>query len=214
MATISASPNPGIVGRPIALIGEGFANATEVVVEIAEFGLSSEIVSDAAGNIASDALADHAVVTLTATGNCGNGDTVTLGSRVYTMRTGTATLLPNEIRVGAAATDSLDNIKAAVNGGSNEGVTFGLGTLPHADILAGNKNATTIKFFARVAGTAGNSLASTETLNNMSFGAATLTGGAAAAAKAMAFTPVRPGTYGVSATDGTNSASCRVRVFS
>jgi hypothetical protein len=129
------------------------------------------------------------------------------------MRTGTGTLLPNEIRIGASASATLDNIKAAVNNGAGEGTTYGLGTARHDSVFAGQKTATTIVFFALVAGTAGNSIATTETLTNNSFGGGTLSGGAAAGAKSLVFTPAHAGTYTVRATDGTNSATTTVRVF-
>jgi hypothetical protein len=194
-------------------LGEGFANSTEVIVEIAGAGFKSEIVSSGAGAFSSAGLADHATVTLTSTGNAATSETVTLGTQVYTLRSGTNTLLPNEIRLGAAATDTLDNIKAAVNNAAGEGVTYGLGTLKNADVFAGPKTATTIIFYARKPGTIGNSIVSTETLTTNAFGAGTLTGGAAALAKALDWTPADEGTFRVTATDGTNSAALDVRIF-
>jgi hypothetical protein len=213
MASLTATPNPGIVGKPIAILGEGFANSTECVVEVVGPGVKSEITSSAAGAFSSAGLADHATVTLTSTGQPSTSETLTLGTQVYTLRSGTNTLLPNEIRIGAAATDTLDNIKAAVNNGAGEGVTYGLGTPKNNDVFAGPKTATTIVFYARQPGTVGNSIVSTETLTTNAFGAGTLTGGAAALAKPLDWTPTEEGTYRVTATDGTNSASVDVRVF-
>jgi hypothetical protein len=213
MASIAVSPSTGAVGSPLVITGEGFANSTEVTVSVDGESFSSEIVSSANGNFGTDAIADHATGTLTATGQPSDTETLTIGTRVYTMRTGTGTLLPNEIRIGASASATLDNIKAAVNNGAGEGTTYGLGTARHDSVFAGQKTATTIVFFALVAGTAGNSIATTETLTNNSFGGGTLSGGAAAGAKSLVFTPAHAGTYTVRATDGTNSATTTVRVF-
>ena len=213
MASIVATPNPGVVGQPVTIMGEGFANSTEVTVEIVGFGARSEIVSSGAGAFSSSGLADHATVTLTSTGNAATAETLTLGTRVYTLRSGTGTLLPNEIRLGATASATLDNIKAAVNGAAGEGTTYGLGTVPHETVFAGPKTATTIIFYARQPGAGGNSIASTETLTTNAFGAGTLSGGAAALAKPLNWVPTEEGTYRVTATDGTNSASLDVRIF-
>lgn len=213
MASLTATPNPGTVGVPVTILGEGFANSTECVLEIVGVGLKSEITSSSAGALSTAGLADHATVTLTSTGNALTSETVTLGTQVYTLRSGTNTLLPNEIRLGATASDTLDNIKAAVNNAAGEGVTYGLGTQKNLDVFAGPKTATTIVFYARRPGAIGNGLVSTETLTTNAFGAGTLTGGAAALAKPMDWTPADEGTYRVTATDGTNSASVDVRVF-
>lgn len=213
MASIVATPNPAVEGQAVVIAGEGFTGAAEVTVSVVETGFSTEIVANAAGAFASDAITDHATVTLTGTGNPVAAETMTLGSRVYTFRATAATFAgANEILIGAALTNTLDNIKAAINGAAGEGTTFSNNTLRHETIFASNKTATTVVFHARVAGTAGNSLASTETMTNNSFGAGTLTGGAAAGAKAATFTPTAEGTYNVSATDGTNSATTQIRV--
>lgn len=213
MASLTATPNPGVVGVPVTILGEGFANSTECVIEIAGTGFKSEIASSSAGAFSSAGLADHATVTLTSTGNALTTETVTLGTQVYTLRSGTATLLPNEIRLGATASDTLDNIKAAVNGSSGESVTYGLGTPKNVDVFAGPKTATTIIFYARKPGTIGNGIVSTETLTTNAFGAGTLTGGAAALAKALDWTPADEGSFRITATDGSTSASVDVRIF-
>ena len=214
MASLVATPNPTIMGRPIAIAGEGFANSTEVTIGVDQDGYQAEIVSSAVGAFATDAIVDHATVTLTGTGQPSAAETMTLGTRVYTFRASLATLTAaNDILIGAALTDTLDNIKAAINGQAGEGTLYGLGTVRHETVYASSKTATTIIFHARVAGTDGNSIASTETMTNNSFGAANLAGGAAALAKPMIWTPVRIGTYSLRANDGTTTATLQVRVF-
>lgn len=215
MASLVATPSPTRVGSPVTIAGEGFANATEVVVGVSEDGYTSEIVSSAAGAFASDAVADHATGTLTGSGQPSAAETMTIGTRVYTMRASLATLTAaNDILIGAALTNTLDNIKAAVNGQAGEGITYGLRTVRHETVFASSKTATTVVFHARVGGTDGNAIATTEGLTTNAFGGGTLSGGAAALAKALVWTPTRIGTYNLSATDGTTGAALQVRVFS
>jgi len=215
MATLVATPNPARVGDSIAFLGDGFDASTETAVKINSEGFAAEVVSDAGGLISNDDIGDHADGTLTAAGNPANNETVTLGSRIYTFKT-TLTGAANEVKVGTAATDSLDNLKAAVNGAAGAGTTYGVGTVAHADVIAGAKDATSIVFVARLAGTAGDSIATTETsATALSFGGATLSGGAGdpTGFKQMNWTPIKEGTYTVDADDGTNSASVKVKVF-
>jgi hypothetical protein len=215
MATVAVLPSSIRIGQSPTIIGEGFAASTPVVIRITEEGFQAEIPSNAGGMVSNDDIADHASVTLTAAANPLNNETVTLGSRTYTYKT-TLTGAANEVLIGAAATNSLDNLKAAVNGAAGAGTTYGAGTVANADIIAGAKTATTIVFHARLGGTDGNSLASTETsAAGLSFGTATLVGGTAdpTGIKLMDWTPTRPGTFTVTGSDGTSSASTSVRVF-
>ena len=121
-----------------------------------------------------------ATVTITSdtTNTFSDGETITLGTKVYTLKTAlTVPAVANEILIAGSVTAMLDNIKAAVNAGTGAGTTYGTGTVANPDLTAGTKTGTTILFTANVAGTAGNSLASTETVAHLSFGATTLTGG-------------------------------------
>ena len=215
MASIIATPNPGIVGQPIYVVGEGFTASAEVTLTVAESGLGSEIAASGGGAFSTSGLADHATVTLTGSGQPSAGETFTLGTTVYTMRATVATFAgAYEVLIGAALTNTLDNIKAAVNAYQADlGSLFSQGTLPHPTVFAGAKTATTVVFYARVPGTGGNSIASTETLTTNAFGAGTLTGGAAALARPTVWAPAEEGTYNLRATDGTNTATLQVRVF-
>lgn len=216
MATLVATPNPARVGQSIALLGEGFTASTPVAVRVDTEGFASEIASDAGGLLSNDDINDHADVTLTGASIPLNNETVTLGSRTYTFKT-TLTGAANEVLIGAALTNALDNLKAAINGAAGAGTLYGTGTVAHADIIAGAKTGTTLVVVAREAGTAGNALASTETsATALAFGGATLTGGAAdpTGIKTFDWFPTNPGTFTIIATDGTNSATVKVQVFS
>lgn len=114
--------------------------------------------------------------TLTASANVADGDTVTVGTTVYTFETGTIDTA-YEVLVGATASDSLDNLIAAVNGAAGAGTLYGTGTVANTDATAVAGAGDTVDFTAIAPGTAGNSVATTEVSATLSFGSATLTGG-------------------------------------
>lgn len=122
--------------------------------------------------------------TLTTTGVFANNETVTVGPVTYTMVTALSNggNTPYEVLIGAAATNSLDNLRSAVNGLSGAGTTYGAGTLQHPSVKATTKTASTLLFVALATGTGGNSIATTETGVNCSFGGAVLASGAGAVA--------------------------------
>lgn len=95
--------------------------------------------------------------TLTATANFSASETVTIGSTTYTFGSGTG-----QIAVGENLATSLTSLASAINA---TGLVVAVAT------------ATTIVLTAKEAGTAGNSIATTETASNASFGGATLAGG-------------------------------------
>lgn len=110
--------------------------------------------------------------TLTSTGTAGNNETFTIGSRTYTLKT-TLTGAANEVLIGAAATNTLDNIKEAINGTGTPGTNYSQTTLRHPLVTAGTKTATTLVITATDTNIAG-SIASTETMANFSFTGAAL----------------------------------------
>lgn len=119
--------------------------------------------------------------TLTSTGTApSNNDTVTIDSQTYTFKTSlTASTTANEVLIGANAAASLTNLKAAINGAAGGGTQYGSLTTAHATVDAGTLTATTLALTAKLAGTAGNSIATTEASSQLSFGEATLSGGTA-----------------------------------
>lgn len=116
-----------------------------------------------------------ATQTLTLTGLPLADETVTIGDRVYTWKA--ALTGSNQVLIGADASASLDNLIAAVNGAAGAGTTYGTGTVTHAYATAAAGAGDTMVVTARTPGTVGNELASTETLTNGSWGAATFAGG-------------------------------------
>ena len=95
--------------------------------------------------------------TLTATANFSSSETVTVGNTTYTFGSSAG-----NIAVGADLATSLASLAAAINA---DGLVTAAAT------------ATTIVLTAKEAGTAANSIATTETCTNASFGGATLSGG-------------------------------------
>ena len=121
----------------------------------------------------------RATGTLTASGVFSNGNTVTIGGYVYTFRTAlTVPAVPFEVLIGISAAVSLDNLQAAINAGAGAGTTYSTGTFAHPDVTATTNSDTTQVVQARLGGTNGNSIATTETGANSAWGAATLASGA------------------------------------
>lgn len=116
--------------------------------------------------------------TLTSTGTApANNDTVTIGAYTYTFKT-TLTGAAFEVLIGASAAAALDNLKSAINATAGAGSTYGTGTYAHPDVTATTNTDTTQLVVARLGGTEGNSIASTEASSQLSWGAANLASGA------------------------------------
>lgn len=119
----------------------------------------------------------RATGTLTSdTTNVSDGDTVTIGTIVYRFKNTMAAAY--DVKIGADAATSLDNLKAAINASGTPGTEYFAGTLAHPTVTATTNTDTTQVVQAIAYGTAGNSIASTETSSHLSWGAATLASGA------------------------------------
>jgi hypothetical protein len=214
MASLTVTPSEVQVGDAVVITGAGFAADSVVTVTIPEYGESFETVSDAAGGISTDDLADRAITTLTSTGvNVTAADTVTIGAVTYTFRAAVTTTA-NEVKIGADAAATLQNLKDAIN---LTGTTaqYGSLTVVHPTVTAAAITTTTLRMYAKTAGTGGNSLASTKSAVTLSFTGSTFAGGAASTGvSSLLYTPTKNEPFTVQATDGTNTASARVLVFS
>ena len=117
--------------------------------------------------------------TLTSAGVAVAGETMTIGGVTYTFRASVTNTIPNEIKIGAAATNTLDNIKDAVNGTSSvgaPGTEYSSPTKRNPLVTAGAKTATTL-VFTTTDTNIGGSTATTETMTNFSFTGATMSAG-------------------------------------
>lgn len=113
--------------------------------------------------------------TLTFTGAPADGDTVTLGATTYTFRTA-LTPAANEVLIGGSQAAAQANLMAAINAANGSGTLWGAGTLRNASVFATNTGSTVV-VTAFLGGPAGNSVASTKTGSNYSWGGTTLSGG-------------------------------------
>lgn len=114
---------------------------------------------------------------LTASGVFSDGETVLIGQRTYTFKTA-LTGAAYEVLIGAAAANSLDNLKSAINATAGAGSTYGTGTLANDRVTATTNTDTAQTVEALYVGTYGNAIVTTEACANASWGAGTLASGA------------------------------------
>jgi len=116
----------------------------------------------------------QSVLTSDATNNT-EDETVTIGSTVYRWRDTLAQAY--DVKIGASAAASLDNLKAAINASGTPGTEYFAGTLAHPDVIATTNTNTTQLVVARVIGTDANTIATTEAGAHTSWADTTLGGG-------------------------------------
>jgi len=119
--------------------------------------------------------AAYATEDLTFTGQAIDGDDVTIGTKTYTFQD-ILTDVDGNVHVGADTAESIDNLRAAVNLGAGAGVAYANSMTLHPK-AGGTDTDTVLTATAKKAGTAGNSIASTQNMTNATWGAATLSGG-------------------------------------
>lgn len=94
-----------------------------------------------------------------------------------TLANGVANVV-NEVLIGAAAADSLDNLKSAINNSAGEGTTYSYGTKAHPEVTA-TTNTDTEQTVQAIDMAVGEDLATTETMANWAWAATTLASGVA-----------------------------------
>lgn len=119
--------------------------------------------------------ATEAYETLTLTGDPLNDETVVIDTKTYTFKT-VLSDTDGFVLIGATASDSLDNLIAAITLGAGAGTLYAASTTLHPSVTAVAYPGDTMYATAKLKGTDGNSIASTETLTNGSWGGATLSG--------------------------------------
>jgi len=124
--------------------------------------------------------ASHAVSVFTSSGVVVDGQTITIGSIVYTAVSSLVSgSTAYSVLMGANAQAFLANLLKAING-TGDGSNYGDGTLAHPDVVAVSSDATTLTVRGRVPGTSLNTVATTETFTNGSWADTTLGGGTGA----------------------------------
>lgn len=122
-------------------------------------------------------LATRATATLTSDAtNVSDGDTVVIGSITYRFKNTLAQAY--DVKIGASAAATLDNLKAAINASGTDGTEYYAGTYAHPDVIA-TTNSDTTQVIQAVSAKAsiGNAIATTETSSHLSWGGATMSGG-------------------------------------
>lgn len=171
--TISAADVALITGNVPELLTEDILVApSQTLAALTVVGL------DASGRLVAATSTVEASGVLTFSGVGTANDTVTIGSKVYTLKAAPTTVA-NEVKIGATAADTANNLLAALTGGAGAGTLYGSLTTSHPDVTATLASAGVINLVAKVGGTAGNSIATTETSTDASFAASTLTSGTA-----------------------------------
>lgn len=113
--------------------------------------------------------------------NVSDGDTVTIGSQVYTFKTNltTGNATPGEIHIGGSADASLTNLANAINQtAGTPGTDYDSSTPLNASVTSSTVASHALTLTAKTPGSAANNIATTETSSHLSFGDVTLDGGA------------------------------------
>jgi hypothetical protein len=173
MSTNNLQPNynsgisPGAPGQPASMSG---------------WDVDTKLCETAAGIGFGLAVSQVATVGAAATGTLtqvtaapANGETVTIGGKVYTFQT-VLTNLDGNVLIGASIATAMANLAAAINLAAGAGTTYAAATTLHPTVSAVG-GASTVVLTAKSDGVAGNSIDTTETLTNGSFGGAVLSGG-------------------------------------
>ena len=111
------------------------------------------------------------------------GNTVTIGTTVYTFRAGSSIVgggSAYDVALGTTLTIALANLRKAINGTGTQGLEYGIGTVAHTQVVCTASDATTITVYGRVAGTTLNTVATTGTATRISWADTTLGGGTGA----------------------------------
>lgn len=103
-------------------------------------------------------------------------ETVTVGGKTYTFQD-TLTDVDGNVAIGASNTIALANLMKAINLSGVAGTDYADSMTANAEVTAISSDDTTVVVRAKINGTLGNQIASTEAAASGSWGAATLTGG-------------------------------------
>ena len=132
--------------------------------------------SSGTANDTADLFAATGVLTLAV--NALDGETVTIDSKTYTLRTAYFAA-DGRVVIGSTASDTLDNLIAAINLGPGSGVVYGSSMTLHPTVSAAAGAGDTLDATAKSLGESGNSIATTDGMSNPGnvWGGATLSGG-------------------------------------
>lgn len=116
---------------------------------------------------------DYAVGVLTLAANIADTKTVTIGTKVYTFQD-TLTDVDGNVHIGVLATNTIDNLIAAITLGGTAGTDYALSMTEHPNVTAAVGGGDTMGATSEIGN---NEAATTETDDNASWGAITLING-------------------------------------
>lgn len=119
-----------------------------------------------------------ATAIITASGQPGDTETVTINGKVYTFQV-SLTNFNGNVLIGGSASATLDNLIAAINLAAGAGTTYATATTLHPTVSALAGAGDTIDLTAKTGGTAGNALTLADTAANITVSGATFSGGVA-----------------------------------
>lgn len=114
--------------------------------------------------------------TLTASGNPANTETVVIGGKTYTFQT-TLTDADGNVLIGADAEASLQNLYDAINLSGTAGTQYAASMTENEHVEAYSTDATTVVVRAKIPGSIGNHVPTSETSTVLAWGGTTLASG-------------------------------------
>lgn len=147
---------------------------------------------------------------LTFSGQPANGETVTIGPFTYVWTNVTANVTgqtPYYVLIGTNTAGSITNLTAAINGTASKGTLFSNNTRPNPLATAVATSGTILTVTATNPGADGNGFATTETMANATWGAATTTGGVSASLQVTSVAPTVGGATVVGIQEVDNSST-------
>lgn len=113
-----------------------------------------------------DGVGSRAQGVLTVLANPTPGDTVTLGSQTYTF-VGVPPTVADQVLIGSAINDSVQNLTDAINRDLGEGTRYGANTQVNVSAVAVNNEDGTMTAIAKMGGSAGNVVSTTAALGSV-----------------------------------------------
>jgi len=195
----------GIYSQPGAFLGDLFVVSADTLYRIAALDESVTAIGTLGGETGAVSMAatdttlfiadgsglwyytdnNYAVGTLTAAGAIVDNDVVRMGSMYYkftsgAVDTGTPTGLvgtPWLVALGASNTEAIENLSEAIGDTGTSGTTYSSNLTGNTEVILSSFTTTTLVIEARLPGSDGNAIITTETGANISWGAGTLAAG-------------------------------------
>lgn len=182
----------GTVAHPYVIATDNSNTVQKIISRTVGDAAATAVIN---GLATTETMANTAWADTTFGGGTGNSNpavtsddaTFTIGDRTYTAvielsETSGADAVADQILWVTNEATFLDNIKKAINETGIAGTDYSTGTYVHPQVYATTNDNTSQVFVARNAGTAGNSIATTETLGNYSFTSTVMASGTGATA--------------------------------